>query len=124
MPTTCACCFSDFIAKCETEIQVFAQLTPLETYTWVIKDKFDKLYQGEFTTDEQGFWTIPVDELPPGLLTEYSGQFTLQVQDSLCKPIKFKVAAEYDCIDFTIKGGTYEKNTLGCDFSCTEPTAE
>lgn len=117
--TTCNCCFTDFLAKCNLEIQVYAQLSPLTDYRWIITDKFSKKYEGDFTTDADGFWTIPVDELPPGLLTEYSGLFTLEVQDSGCKPIKFKIAAEYDCIDFRVKGGTYEKNTLGCDFSCS-----
>jgi len=117
--TSCACCFTDYIAKCNTELTVYAQLTPLSTYTWVITDKFSKKYEGEFTTDSDGFWSIPVDELPAGLLTEYSGLFTLEVMDSGCKPVKFKLAQEYSCIDFTVKGGTYEKNTLGCDFSCS-----
>lgn len=115
----CNCCFTDYLAKCNLSIQVYAQLSPLTDYTWVIKDKFSNLYQGEFTTDANGFWAIPVDELPSGLLTQYSGEFTLQVMDSGCKPTRFKVAQEYDCINFTIKGGTYEKNTLGCNFSCT-----
>lgn len=115
----CNCCFTDFIAKCNLSLQVYAQLAPLNDYTWVITDKFGNKYQGEFTTDSGGFWTIPVDQLPSGLLTQYSGEFTLQVQDIGCKPVKFKVAQEYDCINFTVKGGTYEKNTIGCDFSCT-----
>jgi hypothetical protein len=117
--TSCACCFTDYLAKCNSAITVFAQLSPLTQYTWVITDKFGKKYQGEFTTDSDGFWTIPVEELPAGLLTEYSGLFTLEVMDSGCKPVKFKVAQEFNCIDFVIKGGTYEKDTLGCDFSCT-----
>lgn len=119
MAPSCACCFQDYVAKCETQLTVYAQLTPLTDYTWVITDKFDKKYQGDFTTDADGFWSIPVDELPAGLLTEYSGQFTLEVMDSGCKPVKFKLAQQYTCIDFTVKGGTYEKNTLGCDFSCS-----
>lgn len=118
----CNCCFVDFIAKCNLAITVYAQLAPLSDYTWVIKDKFGNLYQGEFTTDSDGFWDIPVDQLPSGLLTQYSGEFTLQVQDTGCKPVKFKVAQEYDCINFTVKGGTYEKDTIGCDFSCTPAT--
>jgi hypothetical protein len=117
--TSCACCFTDFIAKCNTAITVYAQLSPLTQYTWVITDKFGKKYQGEFTTNSDGFWTIPVDELPAGLLTEYSGQFSLEVMDSGCKPVRMKIAQEYTCIDFVVKGGTYEKDTLGCDFSCT-----
>lgn len=118
----CNCCFQDFIAKCNLSVQVYAQLAPLSDYTWIITDKFGNKYQGEITTGSNGFWGIPVDQLPSGLLTQYSGEFTLQVQDSGCKPIKFKVAQEYDCINFTVKGGTYEKNTLGCDFSCTPAT--
>lgn len=115
----CNYCFQDYLAKCNLEIQVYAQLSPLTDYTWIITDKFGNKYQGEFTTDADGFWTIPVDELPPGLLNQYSGTFTLEVQDSGCKPAKFKVAQEYDCINFGIKGGTYEKNTLGCSFECS-----
>lgn len=118
---SCSHCFTDYIAKCETEITVYAQLTPLSDYTWIITDKFGNKYQGTFTTDADGFWSIPVDELPAGLLTQYSGEFTLEVQDSGCKPVKFKIAQEYNCIQFTVKGGTYEKDTLGCDFSCSPP---
>jgi hypothetical protein len=118
----CNSCFQDYLAKCNLEIQVYAQLSPLSDYTWIITDKFGSKYQGEFSTDSDGFWEIPVDELPSGLLTQYSGEFKLQVQDSGCKPVKFKIAQEYDCINFTVKGGTYEKDTLGCDFSCTPAT--
>lgn len=115
----CSTCFTDYLAKCNLAITVYAQLAPLTSYTWVITDKFGNKYQGEFTTDSDGFWTIPVDELPAGLLTQYSGLFTLEVMDSGCKPATFKIAQEYSCIDFVVKGGTYEKDTLGCDFSCT-----
>jgi hypothetical protein len=115
----CNSCFQDYLAKCNLAIQVYAQLAPLSDYRWIITDKFGNKYQGEFTTDANGFWVIPVDELPSGLLTQYSGEFTLQVQDAGCKPVKFKAAQEYDCISFTVKGGTYEKDTIGCDFSCT-----
>lgn len=114
----CNCCFTDYIAKCNLAIQVYAQLAPLSDYIWIIKDKHGNLYQGEFTTDSDGFWEIPVDELPSGLLTQYSGEFTLLVQDSGCKPVKFKIAQEYNCINFTVKGGNYEKDTIGCDFNC------
>lgn len=114
----CECCFHDFIVKCNTSLHVYAQLAPLSDYTWIITDKFGNKYQGEFTTDANGFWQIPVDQLPSGLLTQYSGEFALQVQDTGCKPVKFKIAQEYDCINFTVKGGTYEKDTIGCDFGC------
>jgi len=116
---SCTTCFEDFIAKCNLEIQSYLQLAPLTDYKWVITDRRDLKYQGDFTTDADGFWVIPVDQLPPGLLTEFSGLFTLEVQDLGCKPVKFKAAQEFYCAQFTIKGGTYEKNTLGCDFTCS-----
>jgi hypothetical protein len=115
----CDYCFHDYIAKCNLAITIYAQLAPLSDFTWIITDKFGNKYQGEFTTDSDGFWQIQVSDLPPGMLTQYSGDFTLQVQDTGCKPVKFKIAQEVDCINFTIKGGTYEKDTIGCDFSCT-----
>lgn len=122
----CDTCFPDFIAKCNEAIRVFAQLPALaayESYKWVITDKFDKKYEGSFVVDENGFWEIPVEDLPEGLLTEYSGQFSLEVYDDSCKPVKFKVAQEYDCIRFSVKGGTLEKDYIGCNFSCTEAPA-
>lgn len=115
------CCFTDHLAKCETEIQVYAMLTPTTAYRWVITDKFGNKYEGEVTTDADGFFAIPVEDLPAGMLTQYSGSFLLQVylQDTTCAPEKFKIAAVHDCIEFTVTGGTFEKNNLGCDFSCT-----
>lgn len=112
----CCTCFKDFLAQCPDEIRVYAQLQPTTMYTWVITDKFGKQYSDGFTTDEDGFWTIPVADLPAGLLTEYSGHFKLEVLDQDCKPIKFKVATEYNCIDFTVVGGTRVKDNLGCSF--------
>lgn len=102
---------------------MFAQLTPLTQYEWVITDKFNREYSGIFTTDADGFWQIPVADLPEGLLTEYSGNFTLQVYEfevypsqAKCAPVKFKIAQEYDCINFNLRAGTREKNNLGCEF--------
>jgi hypothetical protein len=122
----CDTCFPDFVAKCNEAIRVFAQLPALaayESYKWVITDKFDKKYEGPFVVDENGFWEIPVEDLPEGLLTEYSGNFSLEVYDDTCKPVKFKIAQEYDCIKFNVKGGTFEKDYIGCSFSCTEAPA-
>lgn len=115
----CTECFSDYLVQCVDSIRVFAQLEPLTAYTWVVIDKFDKQYSHEFTTDADGFWEIDIDDLPEGLLTQFSGVFILQVQDAGCKPIKFKIAQEYDCVMFELRGGSRLKNTIGCDFSCT-----
>jgi len=93
-------------------------LLPSQLYRWVITDKFQNKYEGETTTDENGFFSIPVAELPPGMLTQYSGIFRLQVFDAYaaCSPEKFKIAMITDCIEFSVSGGTFAKNNLGCDF--------
>lgn len=95
-------------------------LDPDTWYRWVITDKFENRYEGDIQTDVNGFFSIPVTDLPAGLLTQYSGSFKLQVFQpyAACAAEKFKVAGIFDCIDFTITGGNFEKNNLGCDFDC------
>ncbi len=110
--------FHDYLAKCTSEITVYAQLSPLTTYSWIITDKFGNKYSREFDTDSNGFWEIDVVYLPEGLLSQYGGGYVLEVQGSNCKPVKFKIASEYDRIEFDLHGGNYEKNNLGCDFTC------
>ena len=110
----CTCCFVDTLAKCESEIVLNITLPPYYDYRWVITDKFGNKYQGELN-DER---TIPVEDLPAGLLTQYQRELMLQIFQSgsqACVPEKFKVAGMYDCISFTISGGTFEKNNLGCE---------
>lgn len=117
----CNTCFEDYVAKCNDTITIYGQLASLplyESYTWVITDKFDRKYEGSFQVDENGFWEIPVTQLPDGLLTEYSGSFKLEAFDEGCKPVKFKIAQEYDCISFGVKAGTFTKDFLGCNFNC------
>jgi hypothetical protein len=118
MSDKCTCCFEDFIVRCTDYIQVYAKLEPNTNYFWVITDKFDKQYGGSFTTDADGFWRIQVEDLPEGLLTEYSSSFNLQVFEDAygCSPVKFKVAQDYDCIQFNVRGGLRNKITLGCEF--------
>lgn len=114
----CNCCFVDYLAKCETEIKLNIILPVYYNYKWVITDKFGNMYEGPLTQGEDGFYSIPVEDLPAGLLTQHSGSLMLQVfQDSTepCGPEKFIVAGKYDCIDFSISGGTFEKNNLGCE---------
>jgi hypothetical protein len=84
----------------------------------VITDKFNRQYEGTFSTDDDGFWQIPIADLPAGLLTEYSGDFKLQVyiQGALCTPSNFTIAQVTDCIVFNVHAGTREKNNIGCAF--------
>lgn len=123
---SCDTCFPDYLAKCNEAIRVFAQLPSLaayQNYRWVITDKFQNQYEGAFVVDENGFWEIDVVDLPDGLLTEYSGSFRLQVYGEGCKPVQFKVARDYDCISFEVKGGTFVKDALGCEFTCVAAPA-
>lgn len=113
--------FTDFIAKCNTTLTVYAKLTPETAYRWIITDKFDAKYEGAFTTDIDGFFQIPLEDLPDHLLNEYAGNFLLQIQDDTCKPIKFMVASEYQAINFSVKAGTYIKDHLGCPFCFANP---
>lgn len=116
---SCTTCFSDYLAKCNEAISVFARLEPNSAYLqykWVITDKFDNKYEGNFVTDADGFWEIPVSELPEGLLTQYSGNFKIEVFDAEDTPVRFLIAQEYDCIDFEIKGGTLVKDQIGIEF--------
>src|SRR5690349_17535069 len=122
----CTCCFTDTLAKCEDTIQVNAMLQPSTAYRWVITDKFQNKYQGNITTDVNGFFEIDVEDLPSGLLNQYNGTLSLQVFAGLgaCSPEKFKIAGVHDCIQFEISGGTFEKNNLGCDFNCNPYSTE
>lgn len=116
--TKCTCCFDDFLVKCEETINVYAKLEVTTEYYWVITDKFNRQYQGQFTTDVDGFWTIPITDLPAGLLTEFSGSFKLEVfnDPNGCAPVRFLIAQSTDCIMFRVAAGTREKNNLGCEF--------
>lgn len=118
MNNTCTCCFTDYIVKCSESIRVNAKLEAETDYMWVITDKFNRQYHGTFTTNSNGAFDIPVAELPAGLLTEYSGNFKLEVFDNAeaCTPVKFLIAQEVDCIVFDIHAGTRVKDFLGCEF--------
>jgi hypothetical protein len=113
---TCQTCFTDCIGRCPEGITVYAFLQANSAYLqykWVITDKFNNAYQGYFVTGETGEFIIPPDDLPEGLLTEWSGEFKLQVFDEDDTPVRFYMVQEYDCVNFTVKGGTLVKDTIG-----------
>lgn len=119
MLTCISSSFEDYLTKCETEIEVRARLLAGANYKWRIRDHFEKEYEGAFTTDENGYWSIPVSELPAGLLNHYNGRFLLEVLHAeTCRPVHMLIAREYENIIFEIRGGTGEKNTIGCEVEC------
>lgn len=118
MINNCTCCFTDYLVKCPDNIRVNAKLDPNTGYKWVITDKFNREYSGEVETNNDGYFDIPITDLPAGLLTEFSGEFTLQIFaiNQECGPIRFRMAHEYDCISFTMRAGTHIKDFIGCVF--------
>lgn len=122
---TCNKCFYDYITLCQTAIQMRAVLDQNENYLWKITDKFENEYEGEFTTDDDGLWAIPVDELPAGLLTQYGGKFKLQVfKSAACNASTMLIAQQYDCIEFEVRGGTSTKDEIGCPVECASSLGE
>lgn len=117
----CDKCFKDWISCGNTEIFIKGILPGLSVdYTWYLKNK-GAVYTAGFTTDNDGHFTIPVSELPDGLLNPYAGlfQLTVNLAGTTCTPDELwndsAYCEPYDCIEFEVINGTGVKNTLGCD---------
>lgn len=118
---SCLCCFEDWIGPCVGVydlITINTNLTPGGVYFWRITDKFSKIYQGETVATNDGKIQIPCEELPEGFFTAYSGEFTIEILSSTCKPISFPLSAEYDCVQLSINGGNTDKREIGCEVAC------
>lgn len=114
---SCNSCYTDYVCHCipyDDVIIINTRLTPGDTITWVLTDKFDNDYSGEVQVESDGTVHIPVAGLPDGLLTQFGGVFKLRLQDGDCAPMTFPMTAMYDCIELTVKGGNHHKNTVGC----------
>lgn len=111
---SCSACFNDYLINCQDAITINAPLAPSTEYKWNIRDKFNNVYEGDFTTDVAGAWSINVADLPAGLINQHAGDYKLTVLDSSCSPVRLKLAQEYDCINFHVKGGTAVKDEIGC----------
>jgi hypothetical protein len=115
----CAKSFYDYLVQCPDGIKVnlVADAGPYAEITWRIVDKFGHHYTGQVTTDGYGGFTIPVADLPAGLLTSYSGEFELTVlADGY--PVRFIIAGYYESITFWVERGTQEKSNLGVEIPC------
>lgn len=118
---SCSCCFSDHICHCipyDDVIRINTSVTPGATYTWIITDKLDNEYSGEVIAESDGKIEIPLSALPDGLINQFGGKYKLRFEDGGCSPISIPLAKEYDCIEFTVKGGNREKNDIGCEVIC------
>ena len=108
--------FTDYLVNCPEGITVnlVTDSPPYSALRWLIIDKFSNEYSGDLITNGNGGFTIPVDELPDGLLTSYSGVFELKVLDvDNNRPIPFFIAGSYDSILFDVRRGNYIKDEIG-----------
>lgn len=115
---SCKECFSDYLFNCQDTIMINALLEPARLYTVVITDKFNKEYSHEYLSNGDGFIELQVDDFPDGFFNQFAGDFKLEILTDECTKVRFKIAKDYDCIEFSVTGGTRQKNNLGCDFDC------
>lgn len=95
----CETCFHSQIPSCADEIIVNAGLTPSTLYYYVITDKFGNKYTNDVTTTLGGLMIIDTSELPEGLITPYSGDFTLEIYDMDDNLMEYSIGAvDYSCI--------------------------
>lgn len=114
----CETCYHAQIPSCADEIIIDAGLTPSTNYYWVLTDKFRNKYTQDATTNISGLLVINVtDDLPDGLLTPYSGDFTLQIFDTSDVLQEYTIdTIDYSCITISIFKATG-------DFSVFIPTS-
>lgn len=120
---SCKSCFTDYICHCipyNDFIKINTALTPASTYNWIITDKFENQYSGSVVAENDGTLEIPIAGLPDGLLTQFGGTFKIEIQDDECSSLKIPIAKKYDCIEIEVKGGSREKNEIGCAIQCNQ----
>jgi hypothetical protein len=115
---SCKTCFEDYICKCVPYDEVIVIRTNVDEgiYTFIITDSSGRKFTGPATRTGSGSLEIAIADLPEGLLTEFSGDFSIQIfnEEACNTPVALPLVKEYDCISLSIVGGTIEKNTIGC----------
>lgn len=136
----CLCCdecYKDYVSACVENVVVFADLEPLKGFEWVLTDSFDNVYVIPFTSDEGGSATIDLSALPEGFANPAQGPLFIQLRVSAadCECLDMfldPTDVGYSCIELTFKGGTANKDFIGCrartlaewSWSATDPKAE
>lgn len=83
-------------------LSVVTQL-PSEAITVIITDKFNHQYIFLVDTDTASLAVLDLDELPPGLLNPYAGDFQLFIENNGL-PVPFEIDdKEYDCLLFHVE---------------------
>lgn len=106
----CEQCFSDWISCGVDEIIVDGGLTPGAEITYFIDNK-SATYSGNAIVDEDGKFTINVDDHPMNLFNPYAGIFVLHLGGNCYDPL---FCDQYACIEFEVRKGDAVKNTLTC----------
>lgn len=87
------------------------------SYFWTVTDGFDNVYTGTTVSDENGLLTIAEEDLPDGLLTYGSGQFTIRMKldesDTEYQPFTIGYV-DYDCMMITIAAPVEVNPCTGC----------
>src|SRR6476620_4066207 len=115
---SCKTCFEDYICKCVPYDEVITIKTylPAGEYTFVLTDSAGRKFSGVATRISGGSLEIAIADLPDGLLTEFSGEFKIEIfNDETCnKPLNLPIVSQYDCITISVSGGTIDKSSIGC----------
>lgn len=124
----CELCYNDYISCGNDTIHITGTLTANTDYWWIITTPSGSKYEGDETTDADGYFTIDISDtntnnIPPGLFNPYAGIFTLEVilktdNDILkCNAACWNDSAycdKYCCISFEVVNGNQVKNNIGC----------
>lgn len=108
--------FHDYICKCADTILFNVNVDPGADYHYVITDKFGNKFSADITSDGDGQISIPVNQLPEGLFTQYSGTFSfeLYMDNTLCTPVLLNMKRKYREALFHVEPGNFEKSNVGC----------
>lgn len=117
---SCTTCFEDWVCKCIYDTLIInTRLTPGETYYWRVTDQFQQNYSGSVVAEADGVLQIPIDELPEGLINQFAGSIRITIHEDLgCSSIAIPLAKKYHCIDLEVRGGSEQKDTIGCAVPC------
>lgn len=126
----CQTCYKDWISCGNEALVINGTLIPETEYTWILTHANGAKYLGSTTTDGDGYFVIPYSEFPAGFFNPYAGPFQLEVQTGHCAPALWNDSAycdSYTCIEFEVKNGNGDKNTIGCPCledieGCCSPT--
>ncbi len=97
----CDVCFEVLIGDCLATITLSLGLTPSTLFFFRLIDKSGREYDFTATTDISGDFIIPKDQLPDDLITQFAGDFELQIFSDSGRTILVIVvqnSINYNCV--------------------------